>query len=177
MRIEHLVYSTAIAIFLYAIFKNKCGSWIIILSSYSPDVDVIVDKIFKKIGLTILVYGEPIKHGDFHNILILFTYAILVALLLNIINIKLKDSFTFASIGFGAHLLEDALVFNPGYRFLWPISEKIYGIGIMEYNYDLYGIATKDVLVTGLILVVISIMFKMLYERREKYKNVNIDKI
>ncbi len=172
MIFEHWIYSTAIAIFIYTIYRKKECLYIIIGSAYAPDIDYITDPILKKIGITILVYGEPIKHGDFHNILVLVIYAILVALILNIINIKMKDSFILASIGFAAHLFEDALVFNPGYRFFWPISDQIYGMGIIGYGYnnskDLYGIANTDVLIIGIILVILSLCIKYIFDNNIK---------
>ena len=160
MNFEHWIYSTAIAIVAYATCGKEECLYIIIGSAYVPDVDIFVDRILKKINITILVYGKPIKHGDFHNILVLIAYAILVSLILYTVNIKMKDSFILASIGFGAHLFEDALVFNPGYRFFWPISDQIYGIGLIaNYNghKDFYGIANTEVLVIGIILVILSL--------------------
>jgi membrane-bound metal-dependent hydrolase YbcI (DUF457 family) len=94
-------------------------------------------------------------------------YAILIALLLNTINIRMRDSFILAIIGFGLHLFEDALVFSRGYRFFWPISDKIYGIGlIVNYNgrTDFYGIANKEVLIIGVILVILSICIKYIFD-------------
>jgi len=88
--------------------------------------DIVADSILKKIGIIVLVYGRPIEHGDFHNILVMILYGILIALLLNTVNVKMRYSFILACIGFGTHLFEDALVFSIGYRFFWPISDKIY---------------------------------------------------
>lgn len=172
MIFEHWIYSTAIAIFVYTIYRKKECLYIIIGSSYAPDIDVIADKILKKINITVLIYGQHIKHGDFHNILVMIIYAILIALLLNTINIKIKDSFILASIGFAAHLFEDALVFNPGYRFFWPISDRIFGIGIIDYNNnkDLFGIANTDVLIIGIILVISSLIIKHLSDIAFKSK-------
>lgn len=162
---EHLVYNIAIAILVYTIYKKRYVLSIIILSSYAPDIDVFANSILKKIGITLLFYGEPIKHGDFHNILILLIYATLVALLLNTIKIKMIDSFILASIGFAGHLLEDAIVFNPAYRFFWPISDKLYGIGILGFDYnnnvDFYGIANTEVLTVGLIFIILAIIINM----------------
>lgn len=172
MNFEHWIYSTAIAILIYTIYRKKEGLYIIIGSAYVPDIDIIADKILKKIDITILVYGQPIKHGDFHNILVLIIYAILIALLLNTINIKMKDSFIFASIGFAAHLFEDALVFNPGYRFFWPILHQKFGIGILPYDYnsnkDLCGIANTEILIIGIILVMLSIYIKYILDNNIK---------
>ena len=168
MYFEHWVYSVAIAIFIYTIYRKKECLYIIAGSAYAPDIDVIADKIFKKINITVLVYEQPIKHGDFHNILVMVIYAILVALLLNMTNIKIKDSFILANIGFAAHLFEDALVFNPGYRFFWPVSDQIFGIGIIDYNNnkDLFGIANTEILIIGIILVISSLIIKHLSDKR-----------
>ncbi len=53
MIIEHLVYSIAIAIIfgmIYRRFTGRESSWIIVLSAYTPDVDIIADAILRKIG-------------------------------------------------------------------------------------------------------------------------------
>lgn len=169
---EHLIYSAVIVILIYTVYRKKECLYIIIGSAYAPDIDMVADRILKKVGITVLVYGEPIKHGDFHNILVMILYAVLIALMLNTINIEMKDSLILASIGFGAHLFEDALVFNPGYRFFWPISDKLYGIGIIGHNYnahrDFYGIANKEVLMIGIILVILSICIKYIFDNNAK---------
>lgn len=168
---EHLVYSTAIAILIYTFFRKKECLYIIIGSAYAPDTDIIADHILKKIGIIVLVYGQHIKHGDFHNMLVMILYAILIALILNTINIRMKDSFILASIGFGAHLFEDALVFSVGYRFFWPISDKIYGIGLIsnyDGNVDFYGIANTNVLIIGVILVILSLYIKYIFDSNIK---------
>jgi membrane-bound metal-dependent hydrolase YbcI (DUF457 family) len=121
---------------VYYRFTGRDYAWIIIASAYVPDIDMIVDAVLKKLGVTVLVYGSPISHGNFHNIAVLLLFAAAVALLLHPIGIKLKDAFFFASIGFAAHLFEDALVFNPGYAFFWPLSIQKFGIGIFNYSRD-----------------------------------------
>ena len=95
MLFEHWIYSTAIAILVgmvYYKFTGRDYSWIIIASAYAPDVDMAADIALKKIGITVLVYGSPISHGNFHNIAVLLVYAVSVALLLHPIGIKLVDS-------------------------------------------------------------------------------------
>ena len=167
MLFEHWIYSTAIAIIVgmvYYKFTGRDYSWIIIASAYAPDVDMAADIALKKIGITVMIYGNPISHGDFHNIAVLLVYAVSVALLLHPIGIKLVDSFFFACIGFAAHIFEDALVFNPAYSFLWPLSIQKFGIGIFNYSRDWYGIANKEVLVIGLILVMSSAILRTAYE-------------
>jgi hypothetical protein len=66
--IEHLIYSTALAIFIGMIhyrFFNRDYSWIIIVSSYVPDLDIISDSLLKKMGIAVQIYGHLITHGDF----------------------------------------------------------------------------------------------------------------
>lgn len=173
MLFEHWIYSTAIAIIVgmvYYKFTGRDYSWIIIASAYAPDVDMAADIALKKIGITVLVYGSPISHGNFHNIAVLLVYATLVALLLHPIGIRLKDSFFFASIGFAAHMFEDALIANPAYPFLWPISMQRFGIGIFNYSRDWFGIADKEVLVVGLILVMSFAILRTAYEGKDWIK-------
>jgi len=163
MLFEHLIFSIAIAILTYTIFRKKECLYIIIGSAYAPDIDIVADYILKKIGITIMIYNRYIQHGDFHNILVLVVFAILIALILKVFSFKIKDSFLFASIGFGAHLFEDAIVFNPGYRFFYPLSDKIYGIGIISnYNnhIDFFGIANTEILIIGIVFVILSLYIK-----------------
>lgn len=157
---EHLIYSTAFAILTYTVYRREECLYIIIGSAYIPDIDLIADRILKKMSITVLIYGKHIKHGDFHNVLAMILYAILIALLLNTIGIEMKNSFILAIIGFGLHLFEDALVSNHGYKFFWPISDKTYSIGLIENyngNVDFYGIANTKVLIVGIMFTILSI--------------------
>lgn len=97
-------------------------------------------------------------------LLVLLVYAVSVALLLHPIGIKLTDSFLFAGIGFAAHMFEDALVFNPAYPFLWPISSQRLGIGIFNYSRDWFGIANEEVLIIGIIAVALCAILRTAYE-------------
>ncbi|MGC9445359.1 MAG: metal-dependent hydrolase [Candidatus Methanospirareceae archaeon] len=133
-------------------------------SAYVPDMDMAADAALKKLGVTVLLYGDPIRHGDFHNILFLLLFAVSVALLLHPLGVKLVDSFLFAGIGFGAHLLEDALIAKSAYPFLWPLSMETFGIGIFNYTLDWHGIANTEVLFVGVMLVVLAAMLRTAYE-------------
>jgi membrane-bound metal-dependent hydrolase YbcI (DUF457 family) len=183
MFFEHWIYSTALAIIVGMIYYKHTGrdySWIIILSAYVPDIDIIADTMFKKIGVTVLIYGNPIKHGDFHNMAMLLLFAVSTALLLQIIGIKFIDSFIFASIGFGAHMFEDALIANPAYSFFWPVSAQKFGIGIFEYSRNWYGIANKEVLIIGLIAVILCAAIRTAYEGKgwvKRMMNISIKMI
>jgi septum site-determining protein MinD len=169
MLFEHLIYSTAIAIIAGMIHLKKTGrdySWIIIVSALAPDLDIFTGYILNKFDTGILINGNPLKHGDFHNIVFLFLFALLVGSLLKTVGMKFKDSFIFAGIGFGAHMLEDGLVYNPAYAFLWPLSTHVFGIGIIDYKPDLYGIANMQVLLAGIILLILCTTVRILYEKK-----------
>ncbi len=167
MLFEHFIYSASIAIIAGMIHLKKTGrdySWIIIVSALAPDLDIFTEYIFSKFGIAILINGNPLKHGDFHNIAVLFLFALLVGSLLKTTGMKFKDSFIFAGIGFGAHMLEDALVYNPAYAFLWPLSMSAFGIGIINYEPDWYGIANAKVLLAGMIAMFLCGTVRTWYE-------------
>jgi hypothetical protein len=167
MLIEHLIYSTALAIFAGMIHYRYFGrdySWIIIASAYIPDLDMISDFLLKKIGITVQIYGYPIAHGHFHNLAILTLYAVSIAFLLHPIGFRFVDSIFFAGIGFSAHLFEDALVFKENYPFFWPLVPQHIGIGLFHYDPNLYGFADQEVLMVGLILLFVSIILRTAIE-------------
>ena len=95
---------------------------------------------------------------------VLIVYSVSVAFLLHPIGIRFTDSFIFASLGFAAHLFEDALVFDPAYSFFWPITSQEFGIGLFHYSADLYGIADSGVLMVGLILVGLAAILRTAFE-------------
>ena len=99
----------------------------------------------------------------------MLVYVIAASFLLHPLGIRFVDSFIFAGVGFAAHLLEDALVFN-GYRMLWPILFQKFGIGVFKYKPDLYGVADKEVLAVGLILVGVYAVVRTMYEGKEWIK-------
>jgi len=175
MHLEHLIYSIAIAIIaggIYLKYANKDYSWIIIVSAYAPDLDLFLDTLLGKFGIALLIHGKPITHGDFHNLAVMLLFAVIIALLLQSFKIRFRDSFIFAFIGFGAHLVEDALVYNPAYAFFWPISDQKYGIGLFDYSRDFYGIADPEVLIIGLITVMVLVSIRMKYEGNEWITNM-----
>ena len=94
-----------------------------------------------------------------------------MAFLLHPFSIRFFEAFFFAVIGFGAHLFEDALVYDPGYRFLWPFSSKALGLGLLpnmlsEENYfrDFFGIANTDVLIVGMVFFLVAIIIRTYVE-------------
>jgi hypothetical protein len=167
MLLEHWIYSLAIAIIVSAMYHKYTGkdhSWIIIASAFAPDIDLFMDYLFSNWGITLLINGNPIQHGNFHNLAIMLFFAFVTALLLQTIGLRFRVTFLFANIGFMAHMLEDALVFNPAYAFFWPLSAERFGIGLFEYNTTVYGIADPMILIIGLILVIMLAIIRLRYE-------------
>jgi hypothetical protein len=170
MLAEHIFYSTAIAILvgmLFYRFTRRDASWIIIFCAWIPDIDLIANRVLTTAGFTVLFEGHRITHGVFHNIAVMLLFGILMAFLLNPFGIRFFDGFFFAVIGFGAHLFEDALVYNPGYAFLWPFSSKLLGLGLLPYMLDeehyartFFGIANTGVLIIGLVFLLIAIIIR-----------------
>ncbi len=165
---EHLLYSLAVALVFGAVYNRLTGRdywWIILASAFIPDLDLIADAVLKKLGITVLVFGASIDHGHFHNILVMLFYAVTVAFLLHPLGIRLIDSVLFASAGFAAHMFEDAIVANPAYPFLYPLTVRRFGIGFFDYHPDILGIADREVLLVGLALVLISLALRRMLTR------------
>jgi hypothetical protein len=170
MLAEHFVYSAALAVLagmLFYRFTGRDHSWIIILCAMAPDIDAIANRVLTRFGFTLLFEGHKITHGVFHNIAMMVIFGILLAFLLNPFGIRFFDAFFFAVIGFGAHLLEDALVYKVAYPFFWPFSSEVVGLGLLpnmvsEENYfrDFFGIANTYVLIVGLVVLLVAIIIR-----------------
>jgi len=169
MLFEHVIYSTGIAIVAGMVYCRATGrdlTWVIIASSYAPDADMLAGSVLKHLGITLLVNGSTISHGDFHNIAVLLIYAGGAALLLHPLGFRLADSFLFAGAGFAAHLLEDALVASPAYAFLWPLSSQSFGLGLFSYDPNFYYIADWEVLLVGVVFLELCFIIRTAYEGR-----------
>ena len=152
------------SVWCFIIIPGGTASWIIILCAWIPDIDLVANRVLTSFGFTLLFEGHRISHGVFHNIAIMVLFGVLAAFLLHPFGIRFFDAFFFAVVGFGAHLFEDALVYDPGYAFLWPISSKVLGFGLLpnminEENYQgtFFHIANTEVLVIGLACLLVAI--------------------
>jgi hypothetical protein len=174
MLAEHILYSAALAILVGMIFYRCTGrdsSWIIILCAWIPDIDLIANRVLTSFGFTLLFEGHKISHGVFHNVAIMVIFSVFVAFLLHPFGIRFFDAFFFSVIGFGAHLVEDALVYKVGYPYLWPfLSEKL-GFGFLpnvvsEENYikDFFGIANTEVLIVGMVFLLVALIIRTYVE-------------
>ncbi|WP_440949193.1 metal-dependent hydrolase [Methanosphaerula subterraneus] len=176
MLAEHIIYSCALAIMVGMVALKYTGrdhSWIIILCAWAPDIDILANPVLNQLGFTLLYEGHKIVHGGFHNIAIMVIFGIAVAFLLHPLGIKFLDSFVYSVIGFGAHLFEDALVYRVGYRFLWPLSSNVMGLGILteiqseeDYIRNFFGIANTGVLIMGLVLLCAAVLIRTRVEGR-----------
>ena len=171
MHIEHLIFSFSVAIIigmLYRWFTGRELSWIIILSAFAPDLDVPAEEfrelVFNKTGTDIQIFGVSIEHGDFHNVGFLILYALTMAVLLYPFGLKFFDVFIFSAVGFGAHLLEDALVFSSAYGILWNLTPFKFGTGIYYKNF--YGIADINVLIWGGFFLGIAVALRTICQRK-----------
>jgi hypothetical protein len=100
-------------------------------------------------------------------------FGVIMAFLLHPLGIKFIEAFVYSVIGFGAHLFEDALVYRVGYRFLWPFSSKVMGLGILTqiqseeyYIRNFFGIANTGVLIIGLMILGAAVLVRTRVEGR-----------
>jgi len=177
MLAEHIVYNTAIAIIAGMLFFRLTGrdsSWIIILVTYVPDLDKITGPFLKSLGITVLVHGNPIQHGTFHNIAAMILFAIFLAFILSPLGLRFFDTVLFAVIGFGSHLLEDALVYTSNYAYLWPFYSQRTGLGWLpvslseeSYQANFFHIANAEVLAIGMLFLAFAIIIRTRFEGPE----------
>ena len=167
---EHLVYNAAIAIIIGLMVFRYTGrdtSWIIILVTYIPDLDKITGALFHRIGITVLVEGQNIQHGTFHNIAAMIIISVVLGFLLHPFGIRYFDTFVMSMIGLGSHLFEDALVYSSDYAYLWPFSHARTGLGWLpisvteeSYRADFFQIANTEVLLIGLVFLLTAVLVR-----------------
>jgi hypothetical protein len=175
MIIEHIFYSAALAILVGMVFYRYTGrdpSWIVILCALAPDLDEGANPVLRRLGIRLLLDGNPIQHGTFHNIAFMVVFGIAVAFILHPFGLKFLDALFLSMLGFGAHLFEDALVYDPGWNILWPISSQEVGFGLLprivngeRYRADFFQIANSEVLIIGLLLVLAAFLIRTYFER------------
>ena len=158
MIIEHIFFSAALAILAGMVFSHYTGrdpSWIIILFALVPDLDYLTR-----------------HHGTFHTVVFMVISGIAVAFLFRLIGLKFLDSLLFSLLGFGAHLVEDALVYDPGWKIFRPFSSQEVGFGLLpriitgeRYTDDFFSLANSEVLIIGLLLLLAAILIRTYVER------------
>lgn len=130
---EHLVYNAAIALLVgvvYLRYTNRNPAWIIVATAFMPDVDVIFE--FVTTNIMGINSQYAMHHGVFHNLLSMVCISILIAYVLSRYDLAtFSDGLVCATIGYTAHLGEDWIVYKYIYQFLFPLTTKFYGIGII----------------------------------------------
>jgi hypothetical protein len=165
MLIEHLYYSIALAVVVGMLsyrFFGRDASWVIVACAFAPDLDYLFDYDF--LGTTVTVAGVSLYHGMLHNVWSLLVFAVLAGALLRVAGIAFLEGTILAGIGYAAHLAEDALVYNAGYPFFWPVLPGFDGIGLLPSVRDFYGLANTEVLVIGLLLMLVAMMLRTVVE-------------
>jgi len=161
---EHIIYSAALAVLIGMIFSRYAGrdpSWIIIAVAFVPDIDSILER---SADLPRIIVPGTIHHGDMHIIPALIVFSLLIAAVLQWFGIRFIDGLLCSAIGIAAHFFEDALVYNPSYTFLWPITSHAFEIGILEGPRNLFGIANSSVVLIGICLLVLVVLVRTLVE-------------
>ena len=94
----------------------------------------------------------------FHSVGILLLYAVITGGLLAYYHRQdLRIMALFPGVGFGAHLLEDALIYESSSAVFWPLSSNEVGIGLFSsYSRDFFSIANTEVFGIGFLLVLIA---------------------
>jgi hypothetical protein len=172
MLFEHVIYSAALAILVGMVFYHYTGrdsSWIIILCAWAPDAEGILDIILRTVGFNL--DWAYIFNIVFHTVAAMIIFGLIMAFLLQIFGMRFADVFFFSIIGYGAHLLEDAVVYKSGYFYLWPFVWKRLGIGLIPnifseetYVRNFFGIANADVFIIGMAFLLVAIVIRTWYE-------------
>lgn len=161
MYIEHVVYSLALALFICLFLDRSLAQWciaIIVVSSCIPDIDGIFSLILSPPQFTDGILPHMAFHlRYFHTTGFLAMYAVVVAgLLCYFYRMDVRLTALLAGTGFGAHLFEDALVYNPASAVFWPVSSEEFGIGIFSSTRDFFHIANGEVLFFGILLLALA---------------------
>lgn len=172
MYLEHIVYNLAFAIVAVMLLKPREAGWctlIVVISGCIPDIDGIFDIIRHPPEFTSGLIPHMVEHSRyFHTMMGLLVYAIIAGIVLaRWQGLKFSDCAIFAGIGFGAHLFEDALVYNPSSAIFWPFSIQEVGIGVLPNSRDFFSVANTEVLTIGMVLLVLSVTTSMFLGKME----------
>jgi len=163
MFVEHVLFNLALAIIITLLIDQKHAGWcaaVIVVSGCMPDIDGIFSLIQCPPTFTNRIIPCMAFHTRyFHSVGILILYAVVVAGLLAYYHrLDFRIMALFAGIGFGAHLLEDALVYESSSAIFWPLSSQEVGIGFFSsYSRDFFSIADGEVFGIGILILILAI--------------------
>lgn len=158
MIIEHLFYSGALAVVMGMIYHrfvpndSRPYAWIIVLSSYAPDLIPDVIHALSGAGIPVSILTKFLRGvGLFSYEASLVVYMIIIGLFLFFLRWNIVTSALFAGIGYGAHLAEDALIDAGHNRTFWSFLSQAMGLGsYTSYGATFFGIASTPVLMLGI---------------------------
>jgi len=163
MFVEHVLFNLALAIIITLLIDQKDAGWctaVIVVSGCMPDIDGIFSLIQCPPTFTNGIIPCMAFHiRYFHSIGVLLLYAVITGGLLAYYHrLDFRIMALVAGIGFGAHLLEDALVYESSSAIFWPLSSQEVGIGFFSsYSRDFFSIADGEVLCIGILLLLLAV--------------------
>jgi len=173
MRLEHLFFNLAVAIIVgmaYQRMTSRDPSVIIVLVAFLPDLDVLVHGWVHLLawfsGISILFF-----HGSFHNLLALVIFSLGLAFIASRFGVPFRDACLCIAIGYGTHLICDAITFNKFHDLLWPLVPLSTEPVPYFYHPDLFGLAQGSVLAIALSLVLLVALVRTLLEGRGWIRN------
>lgn len=180
MILEHAIYTLALCVFagmLYEKYTFRNPVWIIWFACLIPDIDYIIEYLQSD-----LFYKIPaIRHGDFHTVFVMLVVSVTLGWFLSkyMRDIQWYDAVLCVFVGFFAHLVEDALVYNPSYAYFAPFCTQSWCFGMISATNDIqfYNIplASTNVVIFGIILLSAAIGIRLLVQKTSwlsKYKSL-----
>lgn len=171
MFVEHIIFGIGIAILAGAAGRWPEGrdrSWIVVVGAAAPDIDMTIDLLHWVMPGIIPLGLLPLPfHGWFHTLGFLALFAVGAGLILPRAGIGAATAALLAGIGFGSHLIEDALVDSlPGYPYLWPLSHERFVMPVFPGERDLFGLANTESLAVALGFAAAAVLVRAAAERR-----------
>jgi biotin transporter BioY len=166
LEFEHAIFTAVFCVLvglIYEQYTKRNPVWIMWFAMLIPDADFVVQTVWEAI---FPMKFSPIIHGDFHNIFFLICSALFAGWYIwKHTEIRFDDAALCISLGFIAHLAEDALVNGTRYHFYAPFSNRGWYQGfIIHPTNDLIFahnvIGSTNILAIGVLLLILAIMIR-----------------
>ena len=139
-------------------YTNKDPSWLIVVMTVVPDTDFIFQTLLLKVKAPYIIY-----HGDFHNILIMMSFSLVVGWIVSNYGITFRDGFICSCLGMCAHYVEDYVAYPPAYAYFYPFSTVEFGIDLIPETRNLI-VAGAEVMAIGVVLLAGAIIIRKFYD-------------
>lgn len=154
--------------------------WLILLATLIPDADFVLQTLeiaFEK--LSNITFSFQFSHGDFHTIFVCYVISVILGLIISSYSkIKFLDAAFCIMVGFMAHLVEDAIVYNPAYAFLSPFSNTTWNMAIIPATNDItiWGmqLGSTKVFIFGFLLVGMALVYRWLLQGNDWLYKYNL---